>query len=35
MGVVERCLVEAFVLNVGAVGIALIAVEIGKLLGGA
>jgi len=34
MGVVERCLVEAVVLNAGAVGVALIAIEIGKLLGG-
>jgi len=35
MGVVEKCLVEAVVLNVGVVGIVLIAVEIGKYLGGA
>jgi hypothetical protein len=34
MGVVEKCLVEAFVLNAGAVGIVLIVIEIGKLLGG-
>jgi hypothetical protein len=34
MGAVEKCLVEAVVLNVGAVCIALIAVEIGKYLGG-
>jgi len=34
MGVVEKCLVEAVVLNVGVVGIVLIAVEIGKYLGG-